>query len=142
MNKIAALIVTGELEVKFKENEDLKEKVSELQELIKTGNIFDVAIYYGRFKEFIKAYDINVTNYMDDLYKFICKSEKELNMSIEDLNLSARTYNCLFREGIKTVGDLTKMSKEKLGRVRNLGQKAFDEVIENLSICGFELEDE
>lgn len=54
--------------------------------------------------------------------------DKILNMLIEGLHLSVRSYNCLRRAGIKTVEDLTKMTEEDLRRMRNLGSKSFNEV--------------
>ena len=61
------------------------------------------------------------------------------NMSIDHLELSVRSYNCLKRAGINTVGDLiSKTSEEKMG-VRNLGRKSFEEVLEKLKELGIEL---
>ena len=49
---------------------------------------------------------------------------------IGKLNLSVRAHNCLSRAGVKTVGDLLRMSEEDLFQVRNLGRKTVDEIIE------------
>jgi len=60
------------------------------------------------------------------------KQQKVMEMTIEDLDLSVRSYNCLKRAGIHTVEDLTKKSEEDMLKVRNLGQKSLDEVIKKL----------
>ena len=64
------------------------------------------------------------------------------NMPIEKLNFSVRTYNCLKRHGISTVYDLSKMTKEKLMRVRNLGRKNYDEILEKLDNIGISMASE
>ena len=52
----------------------------------------------------------------------------DLALTIEDLNLSVRSYNCLKREGINTVGELVQRSEQELMDIRNFGQKSIDEV--------------
>lgn len=68
--------------------------------------------------------------------------EKILEMSIEDLDLSVRSFNCLKRAGINTVNDLINKSEEEMLKVRNLGKKSFDEVQEKLQSLGFDLASE
>ena len=68
--------------------------------------------------------------------------EKILEMTIEDLDLSVRTFNCLKRAGINTVDDLINKSEEEMMKVRNLGKKSFDEVKEKLQSLGFDLSSE
>ena len=63
-------------------------------------------------------------------------------MPIEELNISVRTYNCLRRHGVSTVGELSEMTKEDLMRVRNLGRKNYDEVLEKLNNIGISLASE
>ena len=65
--------------------------------------------------------------------------EKVLEMTIEELELSVRSYNCLKRAGINTVNDLISKSAEDMMKVRNLGKKSFDEVKEKLQSLGFDL---
>ena len=62
--------------------------------------------------------------------------EKELK-SILELELSVRSYNCLKRAGINTLGDLLKMSSEQLVNVRNLGKKSLDEIMQKLTDLGY-----
>ena len=71
------------------------------------------------------------------------KTEKnsELNKAIEDLDFSVRTYNCLKRAAINTVGDLISKSEDEMIKVRNLGKKSLDEVIAKLSDMGLHLSD-
>lgn len=72
------------------------------------------------------------------------KKEKVLEMSIEELELSVRSFNCLKRAGISTVEDLTNKSETDMMKVRNLGKKSFDEVTAKLHSLGlnFASEDE
>jgi DNA-directed RNA polymerase subunit alpha len=60
------------------------------------------------------------------------KKEKVLEMTIEELDLSVRSYNCLKRAGINTVEDLINKSEEDMMKVRNLGRKSLEEVINKL----------
>lgn len=57
---------------------------------------------------------------------------KKVNMSIDDLDLTVRSYNCLKRAGISTVEELTQKTEEEMARVRNLGKKSLKEVKEKL----------
>ena len=68
--------------------------------------------------------------------------EKTLEMTIEELDLSVRSFNCLKRAGINTVDDLINKSEEEMLKVRNLGKKSFDEVREKLQSLGFDLASE
>ena len=65
--------------------------------------------------------------------------EKVLEMTIEELDLSVRSFNCLKRAGINTVEDLINKSEEDMMKVRNLGRKSLDEVVEKLNSLGFQL---
>lgn len=67
------------------------------------------------------------------------KQHKVLEMSIEDMDLSVRSYNCLKRANINTVSDLTKKSKDDMLKVRNLGLKSLEEVIKKLEDLGLGL---
>ena len=67
------------------------------------------------------------------------KQQRVLEMSIEDMELSVRSFNCLKRAGINTVEDLTKKSKEDMLKVRNLGLKSLEEVIKKLESYGLGL---
>ncbi|MBQ7063642.1 MAG: DNA-directed RNA polymerase subunit alpha [Firmicutes bacterium] len=60
------------------------------------------------------------------------QKERVLEMTIEELDLSVRSYNCLKRAGINTVEDLTNKSEDEMMKVRNLGRKSLDEVLGKL----------
>ena len=70
------------------------------------------------------------------------KKEKVLETSIEDLELSVRSFNCLKRAGIATVEDLTNRSESDMMKVRNLGKKSLDEVIAKLHSLGLNFAEE
>lgn len=67
--------------------------------------------------------------------------EKVLEMTIEELDLSVRSFNCLKRAGINTVGDLISKSEDEMMKVRNLGRKSLEEVINKLQSLGYALRD-
>ncbi len=73
-------------------------------------------------------------NAMDSLMKDSVNegNAKKVNMSIDDLDLTVRSYNCLKRAGISTVEELTQKTEEEMARVRNLGKKSLKEVKEKL----------
>ena len=66
----------------------------------------------------------------------------DMALTIEELNLSVRSYNCLKREGINTVGDLVQKTEAELLDIRNFGQKSIDEVKAKLEELGLELKPE
>jgi DNA-directed RNA polymerase subunit alpha len=68
--------------------------------------------------------------------------EKVLEMTIEELDLSVRSFNCLKRAGINTVEDLINKSQDDMMKVRNLGRKSLEEVIDKLESLGFTLQSE
>ncbi len=68
--------------------------------------------------------------------------EKVLEMTIEELDMSVRSFNCLKRAGIDTVEDLTNRTEEDMIKVRNLGKKSLEEVIQRLHSLGLELKKE
>lgn len=68
--------------------------------------------------------------------------KKVLEMTIEELDLSVRSFNCLKRAGINTVEDLIGKSEDDMMKVRNLGRKSLDEVIGKLAALGFKLSKE
>ncbi|MBQ7319634.1 MAG: DNA-directed RNA polymerase subunit alpha [Clostridia bacterium] len=70
------------------------------------------------------------------------KKEKVLVMTIEELDMSVRSFNCLKRAGIDTVEDLTTRTEEDMIKVRNLGKKSLEEVIQKLHSLGLDLKRE
>ncbi len=67
------------------------------------------------------------------------EKEKVLEMSIDELELSVRSYNCLKRAGINTVEELTNKTSEDMMKVRNLGRKSLEEVLQKLKELGLQL---
>lgn len=81
-----------------------------------------------------EAYNTEIMVVKDD-----SSNGKKLEMTIDELDLSVRSYNCLKRAGINTVEDLINKSEEDMMKVRNLGRKSLDEVVEKIRSLGFEL---
>ena len=76
---------------------------------------------------------ISFTDQEDD------KKEKVLEMTIEELDLSERAYNCLKRAGINTVAELVQRNQEDMMKVRNLGRKSLEEVEQKLEALNLSL---
>ena len=81
-----------------------------------------------------KGYNTEIMVEKDDKGK-----EKVLEMTIEELDLSVRSFNCLKRAGINTVEDLINKSEDEMMKVRNLGRKSLEEVMAKLDSLGFTL---
>ena len=81
-----------------------------------------------------EAYTADIMVEKDDKGK-----EKVLEMTIEELDLSVRSLNCLKRAGINTVEDLVNKTEEEMMKVRNLGRKSLEEVMAKLDALGFSL---
>lgn len=86
---------------------------------------------------------IGLNDNMRDMQVMIEKEEEEkdnvLDMTIEELDLSVRSYNCLKRAGINTVLELTQKSKDDMMKVRNLGKKSLEEVQKKMAALGLSL---
>lgn len=86
---------------------------------------------------------VELVEYMSGMDILVSKEEnkqvKVLEMPIEDMDLSVRSYNCLKRANINTIEDLTKKSKDDMLKVRNLGLKSLEEVILKLEGYGLSL---
>ena len=67
------------------------------------------------------------------------KKTQVLELSIEELDLSVRSYNCLKRAGINTVEDLANKTEEDMMKVRNLGRKSLEEVLNKMNELGLAL---
>jgi len=86
---------------------------------------------------------ISLTEHVNEVEIMVEKEEDEkekvLEMTIEELDLSVRSYNCLKRAGINTVEELTYKSEDDMMKVRNLGKKSLDEVSKKLEELGLSL---
>ena len=88
----------------------------------------------------------NLNSIADETGLMISKSEdpivKILETSIDDLDFSVRAYNCLKRANILTLRDLVEKSENEMRKIRNLGKKSFDEVINKVKDLGLTFRDE
>ena len=89
---------------------------------------------FAELSDVINGMSILVQPKLDDRIKI-------REMSIEDMDLSVRSYNCLKRANIHTLDDLTKKTEDDMLKVRNLGKKSLDEVIYKLSTYGLTLKE-
>jgi DNA-directed RNA polymerase subunit alpha len=84
---------------------------------------------------------INLTEQVDEVEIAADRQEEDLerilDMTIEELDLSVRSYNCLKRAGINTVGELVRKTEDEMMKVRNLGKKSLEEVEQKLDELGF-----
>ncbi len=86
---------------------------------------------------------VNLTDHVSGVEIMVSKEDEHhnsvLEKSIDDLDLSVRSYNCLKRAGISTVDELVKMTEEEMMKVRNLGRKSLEEVQQKLEELGLSL---
>ena len=86
---------------------------------------------------------IDMTQSINSMEIMVEKEEdvkgKALEMTIEELDLSVRAYNCLKRAGINTLEQLTEKTEDEMMKVRNLGKKSLEEVTQKLHELGFNL---
>ena len=86
---------------------------------------------------------IGLTETINDVEIMVEKEEEQkdkiMEMTIEELDLSVRSYNCLKRAGINSVEELTQRNEEDMMKVRNLGKKSLEEVIQKLNELGLSL---
>ena len=99
-------------------------------------------ILIEHFELFLDLSDVAATGESFMAEKGTSDKEKVLDMTIEELDLSVRSFNCLKRAGINTVEDLINKSEEDMMKVRNLGRKSLEEVIAKLDSFGFTLKKE
>ena len=81
----------------------------------------------------------NVGNKPTVVEKAEAQRDKVLEMTIEELDLSVRSFNCLKRANINTVEDLISKTEDEMMKVRNLGRKSLEEVINKLAMMGLAL---
>ena len=92
-------------------------------------------------EEFLKAVEETIRE--NPVKEYFAKEdnekEKVLEMNIDELELSVRSYNCLKRAGINTVEELCNRTSEDMMKVRNLGRKSLEEVLAKLKELGLQL---
>ncbi|SHF08567.1 DNA-directed RNA polymerase subunit alpha [Caldanaerobius fijiensis DSM 17918] len=86
---------------------------------------------------------VTMSEHINDMEILVEKENNQdnhlIDMPIEELDLSVRSYNCLKRAGINTVGELTQKTEEEMMKVRNLGKKSLEEVQQKLKALGLSL---
>ncbi|MCL1848160.1 MAG: DNA-directed RNA polymerase subunit alpha [Clostridiales bacterium] len=109
------------------------------------GSLFPdeaVSISAKILHDYLKIF-VELTEQVGDVEIMVNRVEDEkdkiLDISIEELDLSVRSYNCLKRAGINTVGELIMKTEDDMMKVRNLGKKSLEEVDEKLSSLGLSL---
>ena len=131
---------------------------SELERLVREGksvdfvssvtDMYDKAFeeYYKKMTEYSESHDESVLDVLTgsekSSYHHLSFDHMERELTIDYLDLSVRSYNCLKNAGIKTIEDLISLSEGELMKVRNLGKKTFDEVVEKMHSLGFDLSDD
>jgi len=84
----------------------------------------------------------SISNQSTVVEKAEAQRDKVLEMTIEELDLSVRSFNCLKRVNINTVEDLISKTEDDMIKVRNLGRKSLEEVIHKLAMMGLNLKNE
>lgn len=85
----------------------------------------------------LQSYGIIIPEWEEWLSKYVAKPGEYLDMTIDELDLSVRSFNCLKRAHINTVEDLLLLTEERLMKIRNMGKKSLDEIEKKLGSLGF-----
>lgn len=112
-------------------------KKQEAEKITKTYAIQQAAKELERLNELIEIKSATLTN----TKHVICNNAHFLDLSIENLDLTVRGYNCLKRAGIETVGELVTITEKDLMKIRNMGRKAADDIIAKLRDYGLALQE-
>ncbi|MDD2698045.1 MAG: DNA-directed RNA polymerase subunit alpha [Arcobacteraceae bacterium] len=99
-----------------------------------------VAIMYDQMSVFNKVFNLSDVQIVENTFEESNVDLKDLIVKIEDLDLSARSFNSLDRAKIKYVGDLALMSEVEVRNIKNLGKKSLDEIAEKFASIGFPIE--
>ena len=97
-----------------------------------------VSVMYSQMSVFNKVFDLSEVAVSDSGEEPV--ELKELVIRIDDLNLSARSFNSLDRAGLKYLGELVLMSEVEVKNIKNLGKKSYDEIAEKLESLGYPVE--
>lgn len=97
-----------------------------------------VSVMYSQMSVFNKVFDLSEVTVSDSSEEPV--ELKDLIVKIDDLNLSARSFNSLDRAGLKYLGELVLMSEVEVKNIKNLGKKSYDEIAEKLGSLGFPIE--
>lgn len=97
-----------------------------------------VSVMYSQMSVFNKVFDLSEVTINEVGEEPV--ELKDLIMKIEDLNLSARSFNSLDRAGLKFLGELVLMSEVEVKNIKNLGKKSYDEIAEKLESLSFPVE--
>ena len=96
-------------------------------------------LYVKKLKDELLRLD-NLISYRKAVLQGIPAPIKDLKL--EDMELSVRAYNCLYRGGVRTLGDILNHTPDELRRIKNLGYRCYEEVLENVHRRGFRLKEE
>lgn len=99
-----------------------------------------VAIMYEQMSVFNTVFNLSDVQIVENSFEESNIDLKDLIVKIEDLDLSARSFNSLDRARIKYVGDLALMSEVEVRNIKNLGKKSLDEIAEKFASIGFPIE--
>ena len=97
-----------------------------------------VSVMYSQMSVFNKVFDLSEVTVSESGEEPV--ELKELVIKIDDLNLSARSFNSLDRAGLKFLGELVLMSEVEVKNIKNLGKKSYDEIAEKLESLGYPVE--
>jgi DNA-directed RNA polymerase subunit alpha len=95
-----------------------------------------------RYLTWITEKQSSMMSYMPPEAPLDAESQAKLSMSVEDLGLSGRSYNCLKNANVKTVGELVNFSPEQLMGLKNFGEKSLTEIVDKLAEMGLYLKEE
>ncbi len=99
-----------------------------------------VSVMYSQMSVFNKVFDLSEVKMVENTKEDSNINLKDLTVKIDELNLSARSFNSLDKAGIKYIGDLALMSEVEVRSIKNLGKKSLDEIAETFAQLGFPID--
>ncbi len=99
-----------------------------------------VSIMYSQMSVFNKVFDLSEVKMVENTSEDCNIDLKDLTIKIEELNLSARSFNSLDKAGMKYVGDIALMSEVEVRSIKNLGKKSLEEIADTFAQLGFPID--
>ena len=134
-NKIKLLVEIGKLEVRFEEDSRVITELSNFRDKICSNDILQAAIAFGRLQARIGK----TTEEIQTINCILVNAKPVLDMSIEELEFTVRTYNVLEHAQVRTVKQITEMSSEGWTKIKNLGRRSYGEIAEKMHGLGLEI---
>lgn len=134
-DKFKLMMEIGKLEFRFEKDPLVLKELSNFCDKARGDDILQTAIAFGRLQAKIGEADKG----LQEILTILTSPKPSSDMSIDELEFTTRTYNCLNHSGIKTVEQITKVSSREWTSIRNLGRQSYDEIAIKMRGLGLEI---